>query len=358
MKNYDKRYGMPDVAGDLIYDYLYSPDPKSPSSVLWKPHSLNRWYYEGNVLNIPRYGRKFQSALLYTPNLPDLQYPTADEYSSFVIKHRERIGGKATNVLDILRTRKETIQMVTSSVLSIVKSIRLLKKGKWKKAANALGISKPGQPRGKEIPQRWLELQYGWLPLLGDIHALGNEIFRTPVFQVRTTRLQNFEGFQVFKRYSDGGTLVDEYSTPFKTLRRMTFVTQFRIDSATVTTLDNLGVLNPTLVAWEAVPFSFIVDWFLPIGDWLGSLTDLQGITLVNSCYTTRWDTEMEGYYKAFYTYSANEPSVGRFKKWQKFKQRVIRDPDLKLPRFKNPLSLSHFANAMSLLATAFKKQS
>lgn len=356
MKNYDKRYGTPDVAGDLIYDFLYSPDQQSSSTVTWKQHIYNRSYRRGNTISIPRYGFKFQSALNYAPNLPNVLYPSSDEYSSFVIKHRERIGGKAANVLDMIRTRKEAIEMVTSNVLRIVKSIRYLKRGKWKKAANALGVTKPGQPKAQNVPQRWLELQYGWLPLLSDIHSLGNEFFRTPVFQVRTTRLENLKGLQTFKTFYDAGTYVPEYKTAYSMMRRMTYVTQFEINSPAVTTLDNLGVLNPALVAWEAVPFSFIVDWFIPIGDWLGSLTDLKGITIKNSCYTLRWHTEMIGNYSCRYTYVANQTSVGNFKMWQTQKVRKIQTPDLVLPRFKNPLSLSHFANAMSLLVTVFKK--
>jgi hypothetical protein len=30
-----------------------------------------------------------------------------------------------------------------------------------------------------------------------------------------------------------------------------------------------LGLLDPELVAWELVPFSFVADWFIPIGQWM-----------------------------------------------------------------------------------------
>lgn len=32
------------------------------------------------------------------------------------------------------------------------------------------------------------------------------------------------------------------------------------------------GLLNPLEVIWELVPFSFVADWFLPIGDYLSAL--------------------------------------------------------------------------------------
>lgn len=37
--------------------------------------------------------------------------------------------------------------------------------------------------------------------------------------------------------------------------------------------LNGLGLLNPALLWWELLPYSFVVDWFLPVGDVLTSLT-------------------------------------------------------------------------------------
>lgn len=35
---------------------------------------------------------------------------------------------------------------------------------------------------------------------------------------------------------------------------------------------------SPWEIAWELVPFSFVVDWFFPVGDWLLSLDALKGV--------------------------------------------------------------------------------
>jgi hypothetical protein len=37
--------------------------------------------------------------------------------------------------------------------------------------------------------------------------------------------------------------------------------------------------LDPLGIAWEAVPFSFVADWFLPIGDYLDALSVFNGIS-------------------------------------------------------------------------------
>lgn len=50
-----------------------------------------------------------------------------------------------------------------------------------------------------------------------------------------------------------------------------------------------LGFTNPAAVLWEATPFSFVVDWFLPIGDYLKTLdgSTLNGLLLCKDFCTT-----------------------------------------------------------------------
>lgn len=33
--------------------------------------------------------------------------------------------------------------------------------------------------------------------------------------------------------------------------------------------IGRLGLNNPALITWELIPFSFVVDWFLPVGTWI-----------------------------------------------------------------------------------------
>lgn len=48
-------------------------------------------------------------------------------------------------------------------------------------------------------------------------------------------------------------------------------------------------MINPVGIAWELVPFSFAVDWFIPVGKFLNSYTDLAGVDLIRA-YTTFTD--------------------------------------------------------------------
>jgi hypothetical protein len=50
---------------------------------------------------------------------------------------------------------------------------------------------------------------------------------------------------------------------------------------------NKLGFVNPAVIAWELVPFSFVVDWFVPVGNFLSQWTDFVGLSLQNG-YTTK----------------------------------------------------------------------
>jgi hypothetical protein len=46
-----------------------------------------------------------------------------------------------------------------------------------------------------------------------------------------------------------------------------------RLSNPSLAQLNGTGLLNPALLYWELMPYSFVVDWFIPVGDVLASLT-------------------------------------------------------------------------------------
>lgn len=52
--------------------------------------------------------------------------------------------------------------------------------------------------------------------------------------------------------------------------------------------VNQLGLINPLSLAWELVPFSFIVDWILPIGPVLQALTAPAGLIFVDGSQSIR----------------------------------------------------------------------
>jgi hypothetical protein len=127
-----------------------------------------------------------------------------------------------------------------------------------------------------------------------------------------------------------------------------------------IVSLASLGVTNPLEIAWELVPFSFVVDWALPVGQYLSSLDAMFGYDDDNIWFSrtdfirTRWDTHyVPG------TNSSYRPR-GDYGECYKEVLRINRTVGTSVPFpvrpvFKNPASLNHMANALSLLAQAFR---
>lgn len=59
--------------------------------------------------------------------------------------------------------------------------------------------------------------------------------------------------------------------------------------------LERLGLVNPAAIAWDAVPYSFVINWFVPVGGFLKSLSDMVGWEQKNTWTTTFVRKEFAG---------------------------------------------------------------
>lgn len=136
----------------------------------------------------------------------------------------------------------------------------------------------------------FLELQFGWIPTLKDIGATVSILSDpAPSDVVSATSRLYCEGSGYYPR-----------SDYFQT-RKWTGTWRVKISAAIAEVnqplfqLDSLGFTNPALVAWQLVPFSFIVDWFANVSQYLQSWTGILGVKLTN-VYTTLYGTaKMQG---------------------------------------------------------------
>lgn len=121
----------------------------------------------------------------------------------------------------------------------------------------------------------WLQAQYGWKPLLNDVkngaEALAMIVTRNGSQSEMTVRT----GFTA-RRIASYSSIVKMVS-PSWTGGCVVETQHSRRGSWTFKPLQQdlpglLGLTNPFLVGWELIPFSFVADWFLPIGNYLESL--------------------------------------------------------------------------------------
>lgn len=282
-----------------------------------------------------------------------------DELNSLVnsalIQARNNLKDMKVDLGTAFGERRQTTLLAADTAKRIARSYRSLRRGLVRDAMRELGISsRRGEPRGSSAPQKWLELQYGWKPLLSDVYGACDALSK-----------RDTDDWGVTAKGSGRSVIISQFhnratgSSWFDTLSKYELGAFVRVDAflGPLNKLAALGVTNPLNVAWELVPYSFVVDWFLPIGAWLGSIDATLGVEIRG--VSTSKLRKAKHYGNGV---SHSEGATSFTNKWVVSKSDVFLDrtastvlPRASFPSFKDPVSYAHFANAMSLLAQAFR---
>lgn len=137
----------------------------------------------------------------------------------------------------------------------------------------------------RDSSSAYLEVVYGWLPLMSDIYG-GIEVLKNG-FRSKD------KIFSVKREVRDPIRLSDFCGSPSNRI----YATEGRAFAACKVQLwgcvtgnlhagSSLGVVNPLSVLWEATPFSFVIDWLMPVGAWLEHFTATLGVDFVAGCRT------------------------------------------------------------------------
>jgi len=181
----------------------------------------------------------------------------------------ERVKSHDFNLAVNVAQGRQLVDMVALNLRKLGRSMIALKRGRFDIAARELTGASPkknSRLHVTDISGRWLELQYGWLPTLSDTFEAAKAFEaissgpRKRTFSAakkRSTTLGADNGV-VRWWWSDLGN----YRIKFELAEEMSAERQ-------------LGLLDPLSVAWEVTPYSFVVDWFIPIGQYLSVLAQI-----------------------------------------------------------------------------------
>jgi hypothetical protein len=212
----------------------------------------------------------FNPAVIPNPSLPGIDWTT------IVNTVGDQLDGHMSadsNILVTLAESAKTIQMVKEP-------FRLLKHD-WRKTSKRLSAS----VLAKGGANVWLSWRYGWMQLYRDVVAFATIKRR---IQEHINFLSQTRGSwqSLAKSQVDYGTCSPIQGSPnvgfwlepsINVVRRATFSLDiFRSEQATRFTnfelfLQASGAYDILFALWDLVPFSFIVDWFVDIGNWISS---------------------------------------------------------------------------------------
>lgn len=162
---------------------------------------------------------------------------------------------------------RESWHMISDRMFSFAEALKRTKRGDLRGALRAMGSTKRPSRRAQrkldsgDVSGSFLELHYGWAPLLRDIYAAA-ALTSEPEFSRHSIRTSaHSEG-------PDRQTFLAQMSSKSKTLKnKRTAYHIARLSTTKVSWAVRLGLTNPLSIAWELTTLSFVADWFLPIGD-------------------------------------------------------------------------------------------
>jgi hypothetical protein len=310
---------------------------------------------------------------IYGFDVPGLS--PSDLLPGVISKLQSKIKNQKVNIGQVIAEYSKTCELVASTATRIASAITQMKRGNMKGALGALGglrgrggraNSHGGRSRPKYPPSSgsvskdWLTVQYGVKPLLQDVDGACEELAtdvvgRPSVGSASATRSGEYSDvFVLGQRFP--------WTPPIRFTRRVSAsirgYVEYRVSSQMAAIAASTGITNPLALAWELIPYSFVADWFLPVGTFLSNLDFAVGIEISRSYSTFKSQGTTVGK-----TVSGTYSGSGITETWSggsdrtevKYFSRSIGLPILtpQLPSFKDPRSLLHSLNAIALLKEA-----
>lgn len=288
------------------------------------------------------------AGLAQTGGLVDAGVPVVSSNlrNRLIAECMRKVGDRKINLGESLAESRSTLNHLAKTSSQVLRAYKALRRGNIPSALKALGLSKRTVLNGKSAADRWLELQYGWLPLLSDVYS-ASEVLREGVTRKEGMTLsatrQIVENAPYVGTKSDGTV----YGVVTCTHRCKLF---YSVSSSDLDALSRLGLINPLEIAWAVLPYSFVIDWFAPVGTLLEAYSSTVGLTQIDGVLTSRaiikGSGDIDQPLGLHYL-----PGSGRFTKTIDYFGMVrAKAVALPLPYVKSPFSSTHLASALALL--------
>lgn len=251
--------------------YFYRVDGKSPVASTYNGDRTQR-----DVGNLYTFRDAVTNGYIYGGSSCATLSRSRDEVTNTLLK---KVRDSQIDLGVALGEARETAAFISSAMFKVGLSYRQLRRGNVSLAVQTL--TGKHNDAWRDIPgvaaNTWLAYSYGLRPLLKDVHdasALlqkGYQAQPDPI-TVRSTKETSVGASGVHDSY-----YFDDVNGKIRTSGAVSFY----VSNPLFRTLDQCGVLNPLSIAWELVPFSFVVDWFVPVGTFIQNIVPPQGVSFV-----------------------------------------------------------------------------
>lgn len=269
---------------DVITDNWYPPDP----SVWFQPY-VTPWIGNSSADSLVAQA----SAKAYDDLLSKVKGESSAMLAVNVVERTQSFQMIAKRAGDLFSAYKAMRSLDLKGFLKVVgfKQRKAARKNQWVRVGKngrqytlpATKVESDGRAlraRAKDAGSMWLEYWFGWKPLISDIQA-SIDI----VTGIAPTEFQ--------RHFSGRGSTTDLNTETWRypwaqghtTIGRKFSVRvscTVRVTNSDALNANKLGLVNAATVAWEVIPFSFLVDWFLPVSKYLESITAQVGLNITD----------------------------------------------------------------------------
>lgn len=282
-------------------------------------------------------------------------------YANFVLADeamanmRSNISKAVLDLGEMFATRQKTINSVTGVVETLTRAYTSLRRRDWKSFERALGI-KARRRKFEKPADAWLSYTYGWSPLVQSVWQMIDHPFSVPSTVCHGTAKDSYPSSKEFQGANFFSNTRVEHSIRAHARVSVT------VKGAWIQAASQYGINNPALTAWNLVPYSFVVEWFIPVGDFLERLGTFAGLEFSDYSVTEvsdwrRWwmCTDQRKFGPPGVSWRPSRTLSERQRVYEK-NRRLAGFQPYGLPSFGSGLSTSRFTSALALMQKAFSK--
>lgn len=222
------------------------------------------------------------------------------QLASNIIEGRETGGMFRSRSSKTLRSAVMTVHSAVETVAKRATTLRVayqqLRSGRIDRMMRTLGIkpqsltgrakylaglnrkSKNFRREAKDVGNTWLEYHFGWEPLVQDIYNSVDTLTGT-IGEGKHTGRARFKVTTIDKP-------LDYWISNLQGRMFVKMGARFTLVNPNAFLREQAGLTNPASWLWEAIPFSFLVDWVSNVSQCLSAMTDYTGLS-ISDPYTT-----------------------------------------------------------------------
>jgi hypothetical protein len=204
---------------------------------------------------------------------------SANEELRLLSKLTQEIRGHSFDLGINIAEASKSYSTVVANLRSVGSALWHLKHGRLAQASRVLSSGRSSRGilanrlTARDLTGRWLETQYAFLPLLSQSYEAAKAL--QAVTKYRQLRFSAKSGAR--KKLVNMSAAPTQYTGDALITFNKGISAELYED---ISLQRSLGLVNPLEIAWELVPYSFVVDWFIPVGTYIaawGVIPSLRG---------------------------------------------------------------------------------